>query len=239
MSDSAFWPHLEAQFRSLQTQGGSALRANWLSTAWNEKGDHYYLSGTRGGKEGRRVHARYKWLAEKAAVRLGHRGGPSALFFWLDRLKSESPNFRGGITLDYFPTQDGPPTHASGGVIEQVCEASADYCLKCEVEETIKRKTWSARTAPAKKPEGFSQSGEYTVVALRGQRWTLTSRQAQMIQILHKAHESGKPDVRIDYILEGLGTRNSRWQDTWKSNREARKALIKSGQRKGTLRLNL
>jgi hypothetical protein len=173
MSDSAFWPNLADQFRLLRAQGGRALRADWISTAWNPQGDQWYLSGTEGGKAGRRVHARYKWLAEKAAVRLGHGGGPSALFFWLDRLKSESPNFRGGITLDSF-LPDSSPTHASGGVIEDLCEASADYCLKCEVGETIKRKVRSrrrsshVRTALAKKPDGWSHSEGYTSVTLHG-----------------------------------------------------------------------
>jgi hypothetical protein len=82
-------------------------------------------------------------------------------------------------------------------------------------------------------------SEDYISVTLHGRTWVLTSRQAQMIKILHEAHESGMPDVRIDRILVELGATASQWQDTWKSSPEARRALIKSGLRKGTLRLNL
>jgi hypothetical protein len=85
----------------------------------------------------------------------------------------------------------------------------------------------------------FTNSEHYTSVTICGQHFSLTSRQAQFIEILHRARESGNPEVSFHSILEQLGTQNSRWQDTWKSNREARKALIKSGLRKGTLRLNL
>ena len=60
-----------------------------------------------------------------------------------------------------------------------------------------------------------------------------------MIQILHEAYENETPDVGIDNILESLETPNGRWQDTFKSNSNARKALVTSGSRKGTLRLNL
>lgn len=85
----------------------------------------------------------------------------------------------------------------------------------------------------------FTHSPDYGSVTLRGQPYSLTSRQAQFIQILHSAFESGNPAVRKDYILEQLGTSNSRWQDTFKTNPEARKALIRVGARRGTLRLNL
>ena len=87
--------------------------------------------------------------------------------------------------------------------------------------------------------DSFTQSGEYRSVSVRGKTYVLTSRQAQMIQLLDEARKNGKPDVAIDHIMEKLGSGSSRWQDTWKSGREARKALIKSGARKGTLRLNL
>jgi hypothetical protein len=60
-----------------------------------------------------------------------------------------------------------------------------------------------------------------------------------MIQILHAAYESGNTDVSVAHILERLETQGSRWQDTFKSNPEAKKVLIRQGARKGTLRLNL
>ena len=85
----------------------------------------------------------------------------------------------------------------------------------------------------------FSHAQDYRSVTVRGKTYALTSRQAQMIQILHGAYENGNPDMGVDYILEQLGTKNSRWQDTFKGNRNAKQALVKSGASKGTLRLNL
>ena len=60
-----------------------------------------------------------------------------------------------------------------------------------------------------------------------------------MVQMLHEAHEKGTPSVSLALILEQLEKKSSRWQDTFKSNPQAKKALVKSGARKGTLRLNL
>ncbi|HEY4739908.1 MAG TPA: hypothetical protein VIH76_04870 [Candidatus Acidoferrales bacterium] len=87
--------------------------------------------------------------------------------------------------------------------------------------------------------ERFTHSPDYRSVSLRGKTYGLTTRQAQMIQILHEQHEQGNPDVGKDFVLEQLGTRNSRWQDTFKSNRQAREALITTGSKRGTLRLNI
>jgi hypothetical protein len=87
--------------------------------------------------------------------------------------------------------------------------------------------------------QDFTHSPDYRAVTLRGKDFTLMSRQAQMIEFLDKARESGQPDVRFDYILEEMGTHVSRSQDTWRTSLEARKALIRTGTRKGTLRLNL
>jgi hypothetical protein len=85
----------------------------------------------------------------------------------------------------------------------------------------------------------FTHSEDYRSVTIRGETFPLTSRQAQFIEILHQAHANGNWDVSIDFILEKLETPNSRWQDTFKSNADAKKALITAGKRKGTLRLNL
>ena len=84
----------------------------------------------------------------------------------------------------------------------------------------------------------FSHSEDYRTITLKGVRHVLTSRQAQMVQILHEARKDGNPDIAIASILEALGTTNGRWQDTFKSNPKAKKALIGPGERKGTLRLS-
>jgi hypothetical protein len=133
-----------------------------------------------------------------------------------------------------------------------VCEASAIFCSSLErkalghVEPESSSVQNSDKTAqnPESKPTtaaapSFTYSVDYRNVTIRGEDFVLTPRQAQTIQILNEARQDGKPDVSIDDILEQLETSNSRWQDTFRSNPEAKEALIKSGVRKGTLRLNL
>jgi hypothetical protein len=86
----------------------------------------------------------------------------------------------------------------------------------------------------------FSHSEDYRNVTVRGENYTLTPRQAQMVQILHEARENGIPELSVALILEKLDTPNSRWQDTWRGSPDARKALIRNLHiRKGFLRLNV
>lgn len=85
----------------------------------------------------------------------------------------------------------------------------------------------------------FSHSADYRSVTIRGKTYNLTSQQAAMIQILHEAHQNRNPNISIALILEQLEKSGGRWQDTFKSNPRAKGALVKSGERKGTLRLNL
>jgi len=96
----------------------------------------------------------------------------------------------------------------------------------------------AGKKGPARNVGMFSHSPDYRSVTVRGETYTLTSEQAGMIKILHEARESGNPEVSIAYIMEQLEKQSSRWQDTFKSNPKAKKALVESGARKGTLRLN-
>jgi hypothetical protein len=89
------------------------------------------------------------------------------------------------------------------------------------------------KTAVPPAQSDFRPSQDYRSVTLQGQTYALTSRQADVVEILHDSYEEGMPDVPIDRILEKLGTPNARWQDTFKSNPEARKALIRKGGARG------
>jgi hypothetical protein len=85
----------------------------------------------------------------------------------------------------------------------------------------------------------FTHSSDYREVSIGGRSFSLTARQAHLVQLLHEAHTAGTPSVSIAQILEGLGTSGSRWQDTFKTDRKAKSALISTGKRKGTLRLKI
>jgi hypothetical protein len=91
----------------------------------------------------------------------------------------------------------------------------------------------------APKSEEFLHSDDYRSVTVRGQNLTLTSRQAHVIQILDENRRNGLPDVGKDYLLEKLETPNSRLRDSFKSNFLAWKVLVKTGTKKGTVRLNV
>jgi hypothetical protein len=112
-------------------------------------------------------------------------------------------------------------------------DAQGLFKTVADAEQSVESKSTNAAVGP------FTHSEDYRSVTVRGDTYTLTSEQAAMIQILYEAHENGNPDLSIAYILEQLDKKSSRWQDTFKSNPKAKEALVKSGARKGTLRLNV
>lgn len=87
--------------------------------------------------------------------------------------------------------------------------------------------------------EMFSHSHDFRCVSLGGSQFTLTSSQAQVVEILHKAYRNSTPDVGKDYILEEIGSPSSRLKNLFRSDAEAFKALIRSGKKRGTYRLNI
>jgi len=93
--------------------------------------------------------------------------------------------------------------------------------------------------SPAESPNGdFRASPGFRSVRWRGQRYTFSSRQAQAVQILHEAHQSGTPDVGQDHILEEVESRGRRLRDLFKDH-PAWKRLIVRGKGKGTFRLDI
>jgi hypothetical protein len=101
MVNSEFWRDLEERFRSLQSaleRRNSDLRANWISTSWNESGEQWYLSGVND----QRMKVMFEWIAERAALKLGHTDTATAVFAWLDLLKNGSPNFRKNVEGSIF-----------------------------------------------------------------------------------------------------------------------------------------
>lgn len=130
-----FWRDLEARFRALhneQSRGSSndVLHALWSYIADPDNGTPWSLSGGPA-----RICTQFEWLAQAAAVRLGHSGGPGAVFTWLDRLKAQSPHYKGGITGFWREPKVPKEVRTDSGLIELLCLASAEYCLKCETDE--------------------------------------------------------------------------------------------------------
>lgn len=84
----------------------------------------------------------------------------------------------------------------------------------------------------------FRHSPDFRSVSLNNVEYILTSKQAQVIQILFEAYRKNPPDVGTAYILSEIDSVGNRVRDVFKQNLEAWKALIISN-RKGTVRLNL
>jgi hypothetical protein len=122
ITNPIFWSDLEKRFRDLRNEYGDRLTAHWISSAWGEDCEQWCLRGAQG-----RESERFRPLAERAAVGLGHPAGRGALFFWLDLLKSESANYRPG-----YGGHDGDGNVWHAGVIRKLCEASADQCFRHE-----------------------------------------------------------------------------------------------------------
>ena len=67
---------------------------------------------------------------------------------------------------------------------------------------------------------------------------TLSSQEAQIIEMLHACYTNKTPDVGQDHILVELGKPYQRLRYAF-SDLDAWKALVAKGARKGTVRLNL
>ncbi|MBN2226824.1 MAG: hypothetical protein JW763_05625 [candidate division Zixibacteria bacterium] len=87
----------------------------------------------------------------------------------------------------------------------------------------------------------FYHTPDYRCVKKGDQEFTLTPRQAHVIQILHDSHMSGTPDISKDYIINEVAGSESNYKKLSElfRDKDAYKALITSGKRKGTYRLNI
>ncbi len=147
MENTAFWSDCERHFQALheeqfQDRSHGGLHAAWRSEAWDPaNGNHWCLSG---GTDRRRT--QFEWLAEGAAKRLGHSGGPTAVFFWLDLLKAESPDYQPSNSKLFV--KDKKEVCYEHGMIEFVCRASAEYCLKCAAQQAAGKPTPRRDSSP-------------------------------------------------------------------------------------------
>jgi hypothetical protein len=218
MAESRFGD-LETRFRTLQPPHDEGLRANWISTAWNEAGDKWYLS-----ESNKRVHALFRWAVEQAALRLGHKDAATALFFWLDLLRRDSPNFR--AIKQSSRRRKGTTKHVEGGEVYRVCEASADYCLKLE----------SATEPHGSAPTNKRGRHESTALPAGGERPTAVdgSQQASRKDAIEKKirrDPKGCVTNKEAAIYLGVVSKTIR---SWKKG-EVQSRCLKEGAKRGTV----
>jgi hypothetical protein len=146
----AFWDDIENRFFRLHKEQESE---NGFLYALND-GDAWTVGGgTKNSKK------QFEWLAERAALRLGVPPGGDQLFFWLDRLKKESPRYKrldgtidrrkSELDSDEMCSLERDFSHSEGGIIELLCKASAEYCIRCSTQAPA---TASGPTPPNLKP---------------------------------------------------------------------------------------
>jgi hypothetical protein len=261
MTATEFWRDLEIRFRALHDEqcrrgGNHVVYAFWSSVGLGPDGGNPW--SVSGGSTLDRT--KFEWLAQSAAVRLGQSGGPTAVFAWLDRLKAESPRYKGGIRGKFEEPKASKVIETESGLIEFLCLASAELCRKCETAEISSTKGRTTEVEilqaeipplasndfdlpPAQKvgygPDHFEHDHQYRHVEIGGKPFSLTPDQARVIEILHLAHKSGRPDVPNREILAKLERETSRLRDIFRSRPGAWRALVKRGVGRGMSRLNL
>ncbi len=84
----------------------------------------------------------------------------------------------------------------------------------------------------------FRHNPGYTWVSLGEREFSLKSRPAQIVQILHEQHQHGVEWVGKAWLLEEIGSRETRLYRFFRNNKEAYRTLI-SNDGKGNCRLNI
>ena len=72
----------------------------------------------------------------------------------------------------------------------------------------------------------FKYLKDYSIVWMKDEKFTLTNRQSQVIQILHEAHKSGTYHLNFTTIIEKVGGEAVKMSDIFKKNKEAMHALV-------------
>lgn len=72
--------------------------------------------------------ARFRALAKRGALELGCAARGEAVAFWLDALRAANPQAANGPLVSYADGRGGYVT-VQHHLIEELCEASAEYCL--------------------------------------------------------------------------------------------------------------
>jgi hypothetical protein len=130
MAEYAVWRDFEQRFLALKADCDDSLQATWIEDG--SGASQWYLRGST--ESARKL---FIWVAERAAVELGHKAGTSWTYF-LDLLKRDSPNHR-QMTLQNFD-HNGGGVKTGAGTILRVCGAAAQYCIRCESYMISKRR---------------------------------------------------------------------------------------------------
>ena len=85
----------------------------------------------------------------------------------------------------------------------------------------------------------FKYLNDYSTVWMKDERFTLTKRQSQVIQILHEAHKSGSSLLNYDTIKAEISGEADKMSDIFKTRKKAMHALIYFNRTVRQYRLNI
>jgi hypothetical protein len=129
---SDFWRDMECRFRSLSAEYGDGLHASWSPSAWDGEQKHWLFNGAVEAREEKR----FEVVAKRAAAELAGVSGPTALPFWLDLLRLESPYSR-EVGSNQFYNAQGELVTEPWLMVEKLHQTSAEYCLQIETERLL------------------------------------------------------------------------------------------------------
>lgn len=119
------------RFESLRVRYGDFLAATcWCAPPNDGPVTWSFLGSTR-----KRELELFKLLAAQAAMEMGCPAEYRAVFFWLDCLKADSPHQAAGPLVSYYDGCGGSVTKQYD-LVEELYQASAEFCLKLEQKET-------------------------------------------------------------------------------------------------------
>jgi hypothetical protein len=134
---TGFWESLRIGFLQLRQEcainppSAPAGRLTAIWTAQPPPGE-WELSYWE-GVDGYGVTKRFEWHAQSAAARLGFgETGQKAVWFWLDRVRSDAPESH--LRPHLIEGSDGDGQMFSVEILD-ICGLSAEYCRKCEADE--------------------------------------------------------------------------------------------------------
>ena len=216
MAEALFWRDVEQRFGALQVDCGDSLQASWMEAG---NGTTDYLWRLKGASES--ANKMFIWLADRAAVELGHKAG-AGWRYWLDLLKRDSPNHR-NLKLQGFDS-DGAGVETAGGTILRLCGASAQYCICCESRMISKLRRKSEEKSEEKMmpaasmtPIGSSMLG---VTSGRGKPGPKADpeRASRVAEIVAKIAPDGKWKDHLDDLCEALDDAQVIVPRAWKEN---------------------
>jgi DNA-binding XRE family transcriptional regulator len=124
MDEIAEWRALRREFSELHERI-NYLEAIWYPPSWNSA-EPWMITRTNDDH----LKSQFRALAERAAVLMGHSGGPGSLFAWLDYLKEANPRFH--FVRHELSRDDGTIESDRSGVIINICAASMECCYRLE-----------------------------------------------------------------------------------------------------------